>query len=207
MQSRVALTELLGPLPGFRGRRVRHRVGGRQLRPASAVGADPGEVLMPARDKTGWPSAAPRWPRTGSSTPPSGSSPQRDPASDRHERNRQGRRLFPRDAVPVLREPRGAAHRVRAPRDPPARAGRSLQLIDSIEDPRERLIASIIATLRMVRESPALAAWFGVHPAADRRRVGRTVRGDRRAGRRRSSIRWVPTTPPSSNAAPAGWCG
>jgi AcrR family transcriptional regulator len=42
------------------------------------------------------------------------------------------------------------------------RLGREiLQLIDSIEDPRERLIASIIATLRMVRESPALAAWFG----------------------------------------------
>ena len=42
------------------------------------------------------------------------------------------------------------------------RLGREiLQLIDNIEDPRERLIASIIATLRMVRESPALAAWFG----------------------------------------------
>jgi AcrR family transcriptional regulator len=42
------------------------------------------------------------------------------------------------------------------------RLGREiLQLIDSIEDPRERLVASIIATLRMVRESPALAAWFG----------------------------------------------
>jgi AcrR family transcriptional regulator len=42
------------------------------------------------------------------------------------------------------------------------RLGREiLQLIDSVEDPRERLIASIIATLRMVRESPALAAWFG----------------------------------------------
>jgi AcrR family transcriptional regulator len=42
------------------------------------------------------------------------------------------------------------------------RLGREiLQLIGSIEDPRERLIASIVATLRMVRESPALAAWFG----------------------------------------------
>ncbi|OBF64591.1 TetR family transcriptional regulator [Mycobacterium sp. 852002-51971_SCH5477799-a] len=29
-----------------------------------------------------------------------------------------------------------------------------------IEDPRERLIASILVTLRMVRESPALASWF-----------------------------------------------
>ena len=50
------------------------------------------------------------------------------------------------------------------------RLGREiLQQIDSIEDPRERLIASITATLRMVRESPALASWFGVYPAADRR--------------------------------------
>jgi AcrR family transcriptional regulator len=31
----------------------------------------------------------------------------------------------------------------------------------SIDDPRERLIASIIATLRMVRESPAMSSWFG----------------------------------------------
>ncbi|MDT5349174.1 MAG: hypothetical protein QOH91_2461 [Mycobacterium sp.] len=42
------------------------------------------------------------------------------------------------------------------------RLGREIiQQIDSIEDPRERLIASITATLRMVRENPALAAWFG----------------------------------------------
>lgn len=42
------------------------------------------------------------------------------------------------------------------------RLGREiLHRIDRIEDPRERLIASITATLRMVRESPALAAWFG----------------------------------------------
>jgi AcrR family transcriptional regulator len=29
-----------------------------------------------------------------------------------------------------------------------------------IEDPRERLVASILVTLKMVRESPALASWF-----------------------------------------------
>ncbi|HWF70081.1 MAG TPA: TetR/AcrR family transcriptional regulator [Mycobacterium sp.] len=34
--------------------------------------------------------------------------------------------------------------------------------IDGIDDPRERLIASITATLRMVRDSPALASWFAV---------------------------------------------
>jgi AcrR family transcriptional regulator len=42
------------------------------------------------------------------------------------------------------------------------RLGREiLQQIERVGDPRERLIASIIATLRMVRENPALAAWFG----------------------------------------------
>jgi AcrR family transcriptional regulator len=42
------------------------------------------------------------------------------------------------------------------------RLGREImRQIDSIGDPRERLIAGITATLRMVRESPALAAWFG----------------------------------------------
>ena len=42
------------------------------------------------------------------------------------------------------------------------RLGREiLPLVERIEDPRERLVASIAATLRMVRENPALAAWFG----------------------------------------------
>jgi AcrR family transcriptional regulator len=34
--------------------------------------------------------------------------------------------------------------------------------IHGIDDPRERLIASITATLRMVRDSPALASWFAI---------------------------------------------
>lgn len=34
--------------------------------------------------------------------------------------------------------------------------------IDGIEDPQERLIASITATLGMVRDSPALSSWFAV---------------------------------------------
>lgn len=42
------------------------------------------------------------------------------------------------------------------------RLGREiLRQIGGVEDPRERLIASITASLRMVRENPALAAWFG----------------------------------------------
>ena len=32
--------------------------------------------------------------------------------------------------------------------------------IHDIEDPRERLVAGIVTTLRLVRESPALSAWF-----------------------------------------------
>jgi AcrR family transcriptional regulator len=34
--------------------------------------------------------------------------------------------------------------------------------IDGIDDPRARLIASITAALRMVRESPALSSWFAI---------------------------------------------
>jgi AcrR family transcriptional regulator len=34
--------------------------------------------------------------------------------------------------------------------------------IHGVDDPRERLIASIAVTLRMVRASPALASWFAV---------------------------------------------
>jgi AcrR family transcriptional regulator len=41
------------------------------------------------------------------------------------------------------------------------RLGRAVaERIGRIEDPRERLVAGFIATLRMVRESPALASWF-----------------------------------------------
>src|ERR1700759_474101 len=32
--------------------------------------------------------------------------------------------------------------------------------VHEIEDPRERLVAGIVTTLRLVRESPALSAWF-----------------------------------------------
>jgi AcrR family transcriptional regulator len=43
------------------------------------------------------------------------------------------------------------------------RLGREIkQQLDGIDDPRERLAASIVATLRMVRNNPALASWFAV---------------------------------------------
>lgn len=36
------------------------------------------------------------------------------------------------------------------------------QQIDGIDDPRQRLVASVVATLQMVRDNPALASWFAV---------------------------------------------
>jgi AcrR family transcriptional regulator len=43
------------------------------------------------------------------------------------------------------------------------RLGRAIaERIDGIVDPRERLVASLTAALRMVRESPALSSWFAV---------------------------------------------
>ncbi len=43
------------------------------------------------------------------------------------------------------------------------RLGREImRQIDSIDDPRQRLTAGILAALRMVRDKPALASWFAV---------------------------------------------
>ncbi len=43
------------------------------------------------------------------------------------------------------------------------RLGRAIkEQIGGIDDPHERLVASVTATLRMVRESPALASWFAI---------------------------------------------
>lgn len=43
------------------------------------------------------------------------------------------------------------------------RLGRAIaERIVGLDDPRERLIASITATLRMVRDSPALSSWFAL---------------------------------------------
>lgn len=43
------------------------------------------------------------------------------------------------------------------------RLGRAIaDEIDGIADPRARLVAGMTATLRMVRESPALSAWFAI---------------------------------------------
>lgn len=43
------------------------------------------------------------------------------------------------------------------------RLGRAIaEQIGGVDDPRERLVAGMVATLRMVRESPALSSWFAV---------------------------------------------
>lgn len=36
-------------------------------------------------------------------------------------------------------------------------------LVDGIEDPRQRLVAGLTASLRLVRESPALSSWFATN--------------------------------------------
>ena len=181
MQSRVALDRTTGALPGLRGRRVAASCGpaaatcGARCRFRSGEADGRRRLAGVQRRSRGGGRPHPRRRRAAVH--------RADAGVRRHERNRQGCRLFPSHAVPVLREPRGAAHRLRAPRDPSARS-EIMQQIDSIEDPRERLIASITAALRMVRENPALAAWFGATTLPHRRRDGRTVRGDHGAGRR-----------------------
>lgn len=63
------------------------------------------------------------------------------------------------------------------------RLGREIMVkIADVVEPAERLLVSITTTLRMVRDNPALAAVYH-HPPTDRRRDGRTVRGDRGPGR------------------------
>jgi len=43
------------------------------------------------------------------------------------------------------------------------RLGRAImERIGGVADPRERLVASVTAALRMVRESPALSSWFAI---------------------------------------------
>ena len=43
------------------------------------------------------------------------------------------------------------------------RLGRAIwERINGIDDPRERLVVSILAALRMVRDSPALSSWFTI---------------------------------------------
>jgi AcrR family transcriptional regulator len=39
---------------------------------------------------------------------------------------------------------------------------RRIDGVDGVSDPRERVVAGITVTLRMVRESPALASWFAI---------------------------------------------
>ena len=55
--------------------------------------------------------------------------------------------------------------------------------IDGVDDPRERLVASIAVTLRMVRESPALASWFAITRPPLGGEIAGHSRGDHGAGR------------------------
>ena len=183
MQSRVALEELVDTHPRLRGRRGRNRLGGRQLRPTTAVDAVLGQMMagdwlaerrtevaadriLDAADEL---FTAPRCGHRGD------------------ERNRQGRRMFPCHGVPLLREPRRAAHRVRAPRDPSGvqcdgpthishrrSASAPARRHDCIAAQRPRKPGSVF----VVRSDPA----------SDRWRDGRTLRCDQGADRSISGV-------------------
>ena len=79
--------------------------------------------------------------------------------------------------------------------------------IDGVEDPRERLIASIAVTLRMVRESPALSSWFAV----TRPPIGGEIAGhsDVITALAAAFVNSLGADDPATDrsAAPAGWCG
>lgn len=49
-------------------------------------------------------------------------------------------------------------------REARAVGARLAALIDGVDDPRERLLAGVTHALRLVRENPALAAWFVATP-------------------------------------------
>ena len=80
--------------------------------------------------------------------------------------------------------------------------------IDGVDDPRERLIASIAVTLRMVRESPALASWFAV----TRPPIGGEIAGHSEvitalAAAFMNSLGSEDPANRAPSAAPVGWCG
>ncbi len=146
-----------GPVPGLRGGRVTHRVVRRQLCPASAVGAVPSDILMAGTD---WLSAR----RTELAADRILDAAerlftQRDPASIGMNEIAKAAgcsratlyRYF--DSREALR----TAYVHRETR----RLGREIMVkIADVVEPAERLLVSITTTLRMVRDNPALAAWF-----------------------------------------------
>ena len=124
----------------------------------------------------------------------------------RHARNRQGRRMFPRHAVPVLREPGGAVHRVRAPRELPAL-------------PRDDRAASPASTNRASGSSRAWSPRCAMSAKVPRCHRGSPPRSDRSARRWPNSrevikalteaflISMAPDDPRVVDARRAGWCG
>ena len=78
--------------------------------------------------------------------------------------------------------------------------------INSLVDPRDRLIEGMLTSLRNVRESPALSSWFAM--------TQRPIGGDMaeqseviKALTEAFVISWRPTTRRWSRTGPAGWCG
>ncbi len=143
-------------LPGLRGRRVRNRLGRWQLRATTVVGAVPGELLM-AGD---WLAAR----RT-------------EVAADRIL-DAAGELFAQQEAATVgmheiasaagcsratlyrYFENREALHTAYVHREAYRLYREMTEQINSVVDPRERLIEGMMASMRNVRESPALASWF-----------------------------------------------
>jgi AcrR family transcriptional regulator len=78
--------------------------------------------------------------------------------------------------------------------------------INSVTDPRERLLEGMLASLRNVRESPALASWFATTQppiGAEMAEQSEVIKALTEA----FIISLGLTTPNWWRTAPAGWCG
>ncbi len=145
-----------GAMPGFRGRRVRNRLGRWQLRASTVVRAVQGDELMPGD----WLAAR----RT-------------EVAADRIL-DAAGELFAVKEAATVgmheiasaagcsratlyrYFENREALYTAYVHRESYRLYRDMTEQITAVVDPRERLIEGMIASLRNVRESPALASWF-----------------------------------------------
>ncbi len=157
MQSRVALTELLARCPDFDVDEAGIVWAGGSYVRRPAVGADSGEVLMPGNDWLGahrTEAAADRILDAAEQL-----YTQRD--SDSIGMNEIARAAgCSRATLYRYFENREALRTAYIHRETHRLGREIIARTGDIEDPRERLVASILVTLGMVRESPALASWF-----------------------------------------------
>ena len=157
MQSRVALTELLERCPDF------------EVDEAGIVWAGGGYVRRPLSvpvrvdglmaGGTGWAHVARRWPRTAFSTPRASCS--RTPTCGSVGMNEIARAAgCSRATLYRYFENREALHTAYVHREAYRLHQQMTDLVGGIADPRERLVAGLTTSMRLVRESPALSSWF-----------------------------------------------